>query len=83
MELLTQVTDHVERADNTASMPEVEKGEALEGFNAAAGASQPAAQPTKQVLVIVYVMQLAYGVDFMKGELYRLDSLQDRNHMSS
>jgi len=42
-----KLTDHVDRADNTAPMPEAEKGEALEGFNASAGASQPASQPTK------------------------------------
>jgi len=42
-----KLPDHVDRADNTAPKPEVEKGEALEGFDAAAGASQPASQPTK------------------------------------
>ncbi|KAJ1326959.1 hypothetical protein MN608_08408 [Microdochium nivale] len=33
-------TDHVDRADKTAPMPEPEKGEALEGLPASGGGSQ-------------------------------------------
>jgi len=43
-----KATDHVDRADKTAPVPEVEKGEAIKGMNTAAGgASQPAAHSTK------------------------------------
>jgi len=46
MLLSEKISDHVERADKTAPMPEVEQGEALRGHDAAAGKSQPAANPT-------------------------------------
>ena len=32
-------SDHVDRADKTAPMPEVEKGAAIEGMNASGGGS--------------------------------------------
>ena len=45
--MLVKPNDHVGRADKTAPLPEVEKGEAIEGMDAAGAKSGPAAQPTK------------------------------------